>query len=251
LLGRGLAEGALQFVQRHFARTQRPLQCLLDQLALYRRGRRLNRCRRRFGWYRQRPDFGQCGFAGGHRRYAALHHRFELADQVLVVAFRLGLGRLELAQDLLDAIDRGQDQRDRLTGHRHAVAELAHQRFGGMRECFQPRQAEKAAGPLDGVNKAEDVIQNLGVVRFLLEPHQLIVDRIQALAGLRQELPQQIIHQNKPSKNLGLQSTVNRSSRRTVCAPGLARPGGWALQSAGAWGYAVLAARETSTDFHH
>jgi hypothetical protein len=95
----------------------------------------------------------------------------------------------------LDAIDRGQDQRDRLTGHRHAVAELAHQRFGGMRECFQPRQAEKAAGPLDGVNKAEDVIQNLGVVRFLLEPHQLIVDRIQALAGLRQKLPQQIIHE--------------------------------------------------------
>ena len=29
----------------------------------------------------------------------------------------------------------------------------------------------------------------------LLEPHQLIIDRIQAFAGLGQELPQQIIHE--------------------------------------------------------
>ena len=59
-----------------------------------------------------------------------------------------------------------------------------------MGQRFQPRQAEKAAGALDGVNQAEDVIQDLGVVRFLLEPHQLIIDGVQALAGLRQKLPQ-------------------------------------------------------------
>ena len=64
-----------------------------------------------------------------------------------------------------------------------------------MRQRFQPRQPEKSAGALDGVDQAEDVIQDLGVVRLLLEPHQLIVDRIQALAGLGQELPQQIIHE--------------------------------------------------------
>ncbi|WP_212348514.1 hypothetical protein, partial [Bradyrhizobium liaoningense] len=29
--------------------------------------------------------------------------------------------------------------------------------------------------------------------------HQLIVDGVQALAGLRQKLPQQIIHENRPS----------------------------------------------------
>ncbi|QCJ72853.1 hypothetical protein DAA51_02785 [Bradyrhizobium sp. WBAH10] len=43
--------------------------------------------------------------------------------------------------------------------------------------------------------KAEDVIQDLGVVRLLLELHQLIVHGVQALAGLRQKLPQQIIHE--------------------------------------------------------
>ncbi|MGY3655746.1 hypothetical protein ACVJ19_002409 [Bradyrhizobium sp. USDA 376] len=63
-----------------------------------------------------------------------------------------------------------------------------------MRQRFEPRQAKEAASTLDGVDQAEDVIQDLGVVRLLLELHQLIVDGVQALAGLRQELPQQIIH---------------------------------------------------------
>ena len=64
-----------------------------------------------------------------------------------------------------------------------------------MRKRFQPRQTEKAAGALHGVNQAKDVIENPGVVRILLEPHQLIVDRIQAFVGFRQELPQQIVHE--------------------------------------------------------
>ncbi|MHC2862572.1 hypothetical protein ACVIYH_003650 [Bradyrhizobium diazoefficiens] len=72
-----------------------------------------------------------------------------------------------------------------------------------MRQRFQSRQAEEAARPLDGVDQAEDVIQDLGVVRLLLELHQLIVDGVQALAGLRQELPQQIIHENRPSYREG------------------------------------------------
>jgi hypothetical protein len=40
------------------------------------------------------------------------------------------------------------------------------------------------------VHKAENIIQDLGVVRILLEPDQLIVNRVQALVGFRQKLPQ-------------------------------------------------------------
>jgi hypothetical protein len=65
------------------------------------------------------------------------------------------------------------------------------------------------------VNQAEDVIQDLGVVRVLLEPHQLIVDGIEALVGFGQEFPQKIVHQNTPSKTLVLRPTVNRSSHQT------------------------------------
>ena len=69
----------------------------------------------------------------------------------------------------------------------------------GMRQRFEPRQAEEAAGALDGVDEAEDVVENLGVVRLLLETHQLDVDGVEALAGLGQELPQQIVHGTQPS----------------------------------------------------
>ena len=65
---------------------------------------------------------------------------------------------------------------------------------------LRPWQAEETAGALDRVYQAEDVIQNLCVVGVLLEPHQLIVDRVQALIGLRQEFPQKIIHLSMPFK---------------------------------------------------
>jgi hypothetical protein len=60
------------------------------------------------------------------------------------------------------------------------------------------------------MNKPENVIQDLRVVRFLLEPHQLIVDGVQALAGLRQELPQQIIHE------IGLRTHRRATSTRPL-----------------------------------
>ena len=69
-------------------------------------------------------------------------------DQILIGAFRLGLGSLEAGENFLDAVDAGQDQADRLSRDRHAVAELAHQRLAGMGQRFQPRQTQKAAGPL-------------------------------------------------------------------------------------------------------
>jgi hypothetical protein len=42
--------------------------------------------------------------------------------------------------------------------------------------------------------KPKDVFENFEVVRFLLKAHQLQVDEIEAFAGLREELAQQIIH---------------------------------------------------------
>jgi hypothetical protein len=122
-------------------------------------------------------------------------------DQILIVAFRLGFGGFKPCEDFLDAVDAAENQRNRIRCDRHAVAEFAHQGLAGMGQRFEARQAEKAAGALDGVHQPKDVIQDLGVVRILLEPYQLIIDRIQALVGLRQELTQQIIHQNTPSKH--------------------------------------------------
>ncbi len=97
-------------------------------------------------------------------------------------------------EDRFDAVDGGENERDGFGGDRHAVAEFAHQRFGGMRQRFQPRQPEKAAGALDGVNQAKDVAENVTVVRLLLEAHEFGVDPIETLVGLGQELTQQVVH---------------------------------------------------------
>ena len=132
----------------------------------------------------------------------AFGHLVQLLDQVFVGAFGLGLGGFEAGEDFLDAVDRGQDQRHSTGRHRHAVAEFAHQGLAGMGQRFEPGQPQEAAGALDGVNQPEDVIQNLRVGRILLEPHQLIIDRVQALVGLGEELPQKIVHLSMPSNVL-------------------------------------------------
>ena len=71
--------------------------------------------------------------------------------------------------------------------------------FGGVRQRFQARQTEESAGALDGVDEAENVVENLGVVRLLLETHELDVDHVEALVGLGQEFPEQVVHRQRPS----------------------------------------------------
>ena len=66
-----------------------------------------------------------------------------------------------------------------------------------MCQRLEPGQSEKPAGTLDRVNKAEDVFENFDVVRLLLEAHQLHIDKVEAFAGLRQELAQQVVHGNE------------------------------------------------------
>src|SRR5262249_608771 len=57
--------------------------------------------------------------------------------------------------------------------HRHAIAKFAHQGFGRVSQCFQSRQTEKAAGAFDRVHKAKNIAEDLAVVRFLLQTHEL------------------------------------------------------------------------------
>jgi len=64
-----------------------------------------------------------------------------------------------------------------------------------MRQSFEAREAEKTAGALDGVNEAENVIENFRVIRILLEFHQLNVDEIETFVGLGEEFAKKIIHE--------------------------------------------------------
>ena len=151
-----------------------------------------------------------------------LHHALQIGNQIVVAAVRLALFAFEGFQNLLDAIDGGEDERDGIVGRRQAVAKFAHQRLGGMRERFQPWQPQEAAGALDGVHETEDVIEDLGVVRVLLETHELDVDHVETLVGLGHEFPQQIVHEKRLRRQalarppLSVGSAVSVSMKRLI-----------------------------------
>lgn len=100
----------------------------------------------------------------------------------------------ELGHDLLDPVDGLEDRGDRGRGDARAVAELADDGFGRMRQRFEPRQPDEATGAFDRVNEPEDVAQDIPVIGFLLEADELPIDHIEMLAGLAEKLLQQLVH---------------------------------------------------------
>ncbi len=169
-LDRGFAECALKIVERILVRPQRAFEHLRRQ-----RSHRVLRRR-------------------GAARSNALDHALEIGNQIVVGAVRFALFALERIENGLDAVDGGENERDRVVGRGQPIAKLAHQSFGRVRERFQPRQIEEAAGAFDGVNEAEDVIEDLGVVGILLETHELDVHDVETFVGLGHEFPQQVVH---------------------------------------------------------
>ena len=131
------------------------------------------------------------------RRRLMPRHARQLLDQVGVIAGGFLLFRLELGEDRLDAVDGRKNERHSLGGDRHAVAEFTHQGFGGMRQRFEPGQSKKSASALDGVDETKNIAENAAVIRLLLETHKLGVDEIEALAGFREKVAQQLVHSRR------------------------------------------------------
>ena len=171
---RCVAEHTLQFIKRDFAWKQRPFQRLRHQCTDSVRGRR--------------------GRRNGRRHAHLTHHLAKLMDQVGVGTFRLTLMGFKLGQDLLDPVDGEQHQRHGLTGDRRTVAEFTHQAFRGMGHRLQTRQTEKTTGAFDGMDEAEHVAENLGVIRLLLKTNELDVDHVEALVGFDQKFLEQVVH---------------------------------------------------------
>jgi hypothetical protein len=44
------------------------------------------------------------------------------------------------------------------------------------------------------VNETENVVENFGVVRFLLEPHKLDVDHVETFVRFSEKFLEQIVH---------------------------------------------------------
>ena len=116
-------------------------------------------------------------------------------------------------ENLLDAVDAGEDDADALDRDGSAVAILAHQGLGRMGELGEAVQAEKAASPFDGMDQPEDGVEHLGIVRLLLEAHELNVELIEPLAGFGQKFTQELVHG----------PTQARANKARAAAPRLCR----------------------------
>jgi len=114
--------------------------------------------------------------------------RVQFVYQFLIAAFRFGTGFFQFAKQRPDGIQAPENQRDRLRRHfQDAVTELAEHVFTGMRNRFQARQAQEAAGTLDGVNEAENVAEDFAVARVLFELDHLRIQLFQTFRRLGQK----------------------------------------------------------------
>jgi len=138
----------------------------------------------------------RCGGRGrGNAGIAAFGKGVEALDQVAVLAGGLGLGLLQDREKALDAIQRFEDQAD--SGGRDgqlAIADPAEHVLAGVSDRFQPRQAEEAAGALDGVHDAEDVAEQLRIIRVLLEADEFLIEQRETLGGLGQKFAEEVVH---------------------------------------------------------
>ena len=79
-------------------------------------------------------------------------------------------------------------------------------------------RAEEAAGALDGVDEPENVVEDLGVVRVLLETHEFDVDDVETFVGLGHEFPQQVVHDRQRLRRRAYgPSAALASGARPVC----------------------------------
>ena len=65
-----------------------------------------------------------------------------------------------------------------------------------MRHRFEARQANKPARSLDGMNKSENIAQQLRVVRILLQLDDFNVQIIKAFNCLGEKLCKKIVHKS-------------------------------------------------------
>ena len=176
--------------------------------ALYRRRRRIfwfcrrvARCRIRrcrFGRDIGRGDrlfIRRRGGGPSPGRLCAVSQDRQALNQLPVVPGRLASRALDGIEQKANAVQTGKDQGHGLAvGHQATIAEPAQHALAGMGQGFQPWQVKKAAGALDGVEHAENSIDQRRIVRRLLETDDIGVQERETLESLGQELLDEVVH---------------------------------------------------------
>jgi len=109
-----------------------------------------------------------------------LRDRVEFALDLRIISVALGLILLDVSENLANAVDcfqkGGGDLRRELE---FMVAEMGEDRFGRVRDRFEPAECQESAGPLDGVDRAKDSLDDFGVAGIILERDDVLVHAVE------------------------------------------------------------------------
>ena len=72
-----------------------------------------------------------------------------------------------------------------------------------MRQRTDPRQVQKAAASLNGMDKAENLVEARGILWMAFPIHQRLADMLQRLARLRHKFADQLVHTSFPEFHPG------------------------------------------------
>ena len=104
------------------------------------------------------------------------------------MTWRLLTGRFQALQQILDAVDAFQHDRDGGRVHvQRAIAHFAQDIFRGVCHAAETAQSEKAAGPFDGMNRAKDAGQQFGIARLFFQRDDRCIELCQVFPAFREE----------------------------------------------------------------
>ena len=119
---------------------------------------------------------------------------FECGDDFAVVLGRLAASAGDILDDVLDAVDCGQNDGDRVLRRRHSVSQHAHDGFGRVAYPLEALEAEEARGALDGVDETEDAGDQRSIGGVTFELDELRLCPFDMLRGFRQKIFYQLVH---------------------------------------------------------
>src|SRR5208337_337084 len=120
---------------------------------------------------------------------------FEPANQNRILALAFVAIRLNCLEDGAQPVEQVQKARDDWTiGGQLTFAQLTQQVFAGMGQRFQPLEAQKSGGALDGMHRTEYLSNQSRILRPLFQIGQTALHAVQPFLALDQELPRQLIH---------------------------------------------------------
>ena len=133
------------------------------------------------------------GLGGRRRLHLALEHRVDLVEQPRVGELGLALA-LHLGEHLFHLAGGGEDHVEDLGGQGEAaVAQPVEQVLRAVAQLDERGRLEKSASALDGVEAAEDLVQQLTVIGPAFQLDELHVDAVEHFARLGQKIVQQVL----------------------------------------------------------